>query len=89
MAKSLRYSEASLEQLRDWQVNGDDGDVLQFDSTEEMLVHLFDDYSTLKKKKKQSKKNRAPRGLPLAAVAGEKYKFVSISRKFKRKSLRL
>ena len=53
-----------------------------------MLSHLWDDYSTLKRKKKEGKKNNEPKTLPVAAVAGEKvYSFVSMTRKFKRKSL--
>ena len=88
MGKKILYSRATIEELRDWQRNGDDEDTLQFDSTEQMMTHLWDDYSILKKKKKEPKKNKASKELPLAAVAG-KYKFVSMSRKFKRKSLGL
>jgi hypothetical protein len=90
MVKTIRYSQARIEELKDWQLNGDDRDLLQFESTEEMMEHLWDDYRVLKKKRKEGKKNKASRVLPLAAFAGEQvYKFVSMSRKFKRKSFGL
>ena len=56
MKKTLLYSTATIEQLRDWQENGADDDTLEFDSFEQMTQHLWEDYSILKKKEEGSRK---------------------------------
>jgi hypothetical protein len=84
MPKILRYVDASLEELRDWQENGDDTDVLQFDSTEQMMEHLWDDYRVLKRKKKERERAKVQIS---KNVDNGSYKLVGITAKFKRKSL--
>lgn len=92
--KTLLYSTATIEQLKDWQEHEYDEDTLTFDSTEQMMEHLWEDYSVLKAKKKDSKRAKKStlknsKDLPDVPEGTKVYKFAGITAKFKRKSLTL
>jgi hypothetical protein len=84
----------TIEQLRDWQENGDDENTLEFYSFEQIVEHLWDDYSILKAKKKDREKANKSKILTSVALhdvpaATRIYKFANLTAHIKRKSLKL